>query len=114
MILNGSADVSSIDSTVLEMMFLRNSRLSNSVRIIESFGPAPMPPFVAGAHLGEMLHEKLTGALIRMNESKEGSSILAGAQMSRFVSIQDGDYDSVRSVLRRTKFLTDLLQEKWK
>jgi len=46
MILDGQIDASAIDSTVLELEFQRDPAIRSEVRIIETLGPSPIPPWV--------------------------------------------------------------------
>lgn len=46
MILRSEVDASAIDSMVLELEFARQPALRNQVRIVETLGPSPAPPWV--------------------------------------------------------------------
>ena len=100
MILGGEVDAAAIDSTVLEMMFANNSSLYTRLRVIETLGPSPMPPFVVGAHVPSEIRAQIQNALIIMHETEQGRRILARAQMARFAAVSDADYDAIREMLR--------------
>src|SRR6476469_7540041 len=51
-VVEGLADCSAIDSTVLEQELRDSPELSNNLRVVESIGPCPMPPVVAAKRLG--------------------------------------------------------------
>lgn len=99
MILNGQADASAIDSTVMELMITREPALPERLRVIEVLGPSSQPPWVIGRRVPVALHQALREALTHMHEDTEGRAILAEHRLVRFAPMTDSDYDNVREML---------------
>ncbi len=100
MILDASADASAIDSTVLELLLAQDKSLARRVRVVESIGPSPMPPFVSGAHVSAEIRAQIQNALMEMAQDARGQEILRGAHMARLACVGDADYDTIRAMLR--------------
>ena len=96
LIIDGRSDASAIDSTVLETEFEKDPELNRLLRVIETFGPSPIPPFVASKTLPRELREKLSTLLLNLHKDSEGRELLARARFARFTAVQDSDYDQIR------------------
>jgi phosphonate transport system substrate-binding protein len=106
MVLDGRADGSAIDSTVLEAACRLRPEITGQIRVIESFGPAPMPPAVISTHLAAALKANLQEQLWRMHEREDGRAILAAAGVARFTAVTDADYDAIRHIARAAATVT--------
>lgn len=106
MILDGRVDGAAIDSTVLEWVVSHYPNVSERIRVIETFGPSPIPPWVISRRVREVDRERLRKLLLCMDEDPIGRSILSGGQMSRFISASDTDYDPIRSMARAAEQIT--------
>lgn len=106
MILDGEADVSAIDSTVLEMECRRNPGIGPQIRVLDSIGPSPIPPWVVLKDLPETLKQELRQTLLQMHTDPEGAEILAAAEIERFSQVEDCDYDAIRKMVRQAERLT--------
>lgn len=102
MLLSAEADVSVIDSTVLEHECRRNTDLLDQIRVIDSLGPSPIPPWVIWKGLPATLKHNLRHALIDMHKDSEGAAILAEGAIARFASVNDRDYDAIRRMNSET------------
>lgn len=100
LVLNGSVDGSAIDSTVLEIELARNPGLAEKIRVIDTFGPSPIPPWVIHKSVPVELRKSIRGAMMAMHENPAGKDILEKAQVKRFVPVQDRDYDMIREMAR--------------
>jgi len=100
MVLRGAADGTAIDSTVLEWYFAQNDERAARLRVIDTLGPSPMPPWVVSARVAEPLRDSLRAALLRMSRSARGRAVLQAGCMERFVEAVDGDYDPIRRMAR--------------
>jgi phosphonate transport system substrate-binding protein len=100
MILRREVDGSAIDSTVLEMELSNNPGLEDQLRVIDTFGPSPIPPWVVSNRIPEEIKEALRDLLTRMDSDPSGQAILKKARMSRFVPVSDNDYDPIRVMAR--------------
>ena len=100
MILDGHVDGAAIDSTVLEWLLSHQPDFSERIRVIETFGPSPIPPWVISSRVPEARRKRLRKLFLQMDEDPMGRSILSGGRMARFVSANDTDYDPIRSMAR--------------
>jgi phosphonate transport system substrate-binding protein len=106
MILDGGIDGSAIDSTVLELELKRDPAIRSQIRIIESLGPSPMPPWVVLRSLSPDLREDLRDLMLRMHRDPRGRTVLTEGLVARFESIEDGDYDAIRRMARKAELVT--------
>jgi len=106
MILDRQIDASAIDSTVLELEFQRYPAIHSKVRIIETLGPSPIPPWVILKSLSQELRKPLRELLLHMHKDPQGRAILADGQIARFAYVEDGDYDAIRSMARQAELVT--------
>ena len=97
---SGLADCAAIDSVVLEMELRQHPHRARSLRVVESIGPAPMPPVIAAATLPMDLTQRLIAALVEMPTTAAGQAILHAAGVERFAPVHDRDYDPIRHILR--------------
>ncbi len=100
MILSGRIDASAIDSTVLEEEFRRDPSIRSRLRLVETLGPSPMPPWVVQKSLPRDLRGTLRELLLTMHQDPEGQAILAQGQLNRFAQVEDSDYDPIRRMAR--------------
>lgn len=98
MVLSGEVDASAIDSSVLEWELAHDPELAGRIRIIDVFGPSPIPPLVVSAHLEPSLTTAIRDALLSLHLNPEGRTILALGRLSRFTPVADSDYDPIRGM----------------
>jgi len=96
MVLGGAVDGAAIDSTVLEWYFAQDNERAARLRVIDTLGPSPMPPWVVSARVAEPLRATLLG----MGRSARGRAVLQAGCRERFVEVLDGDYDPIRRMAR--------------
>jgi len=106
MILDRQIDASAIDSTVLELECQRYPAIHSQVRMIETLGPSPIPPWVILKSLPQELRKALPELLLHMHKDPQGRAILAGGLIARFTYVEDGDYDAIRSMARQAELVT--------
>jgi phosphonate transport system substrate-binding protein len=106
LIRDGQIDASAIDSTVLEMEFERNPAIRSQLRIIDTLGPSPIPPWVVLRSLPQERRESLREALVGMHEDLRGREILARGPVAQFARVVDSDYDAIREMFRRAESVT--------
>lgn len=99
----GRADAAAIDSVVLEMELKQRPQRAAHLRVIESLGPAGMPPVTTATRLGEAEHRQLTEALVTMHQHPAGQAILARGGVRRFAPVTDRNYDDIRHMLQAIK-----------
>jgi phosphonate transport system substrate-binding protein len=103
MILRGEVDASAIDSTVLERELLDDPSIEAQIRIIGTFGPSPIPPWVTPIGMPSEQHRRLQGCLLGMEADPQGRQILAQAGLRRFAAVSDSDYDPIREMERKAQ-----------
>ncbi len=96
----GQADCAAIDSVVLEMELRQHPKRAATFRVVESIGPAPMPPVIASARLPETVFSQLSEALLQMHTTPAGDAILRAGGVARFAAVSDGHYDPIRRILQ--------------
>ncbi len=101
MVLNGRADAAAIDSTVLDQIFQGNPELGEQIRVLACLGPSPIPPWVLSRKRSTGFTSRLRWVLLGMHQDSTGRHILRQGACSRFVSVGDGDYQSVREIARQ-------------
>jgi phosphonate transport system substrate-binding protein len=101
MILNSEVDGSAIDSTVLEQEILDDPSIQPRIRIIDSFGPSPIPPWVISKNTRPELRLALGDLFLDMHNNPAGIEILDRAHMLRFTAVEDADYNPIRSMTRK-------------
>lgn len=103
LILTGKVDGAAIDSTVLEWSATRRRGLMDQIRVIETIGPSPIPPWVISRRVPGGLRAALRQLLIGLDQDPEGRAILECGRFARFVSAQDRDYDPIRRMATRAE-----------
>jgi phosphonate transport system substrate-binding protein len=103
MVLSGQADCAAIDSTVLDWLMDERRDLPEQIRIIETLGPSPIPPWVISRKVSTSLRRELRALLLCMHTKAGGRSILTQAGLERFIEAQDGDYDPIRIMAKKAE-----------
>jgi phosphonate transport system substrate-binding protein len=96
MIADGKLDASAVDSVVLETELRRRPALKHRLRVVESWGPSPAPPWVVSRRLPAVVRRDLRCLMLGMHREPEGRAILRAARMARFAAVADRDYDPIR------------------
>jgi len=91
-------DASAIDSTVLDLAFQSRPELKMELRIIETLGPSPIPPWVVTTNLPPELRQAIREVFWGMHKTAEGQAILARGQIMKMARVQDRDYDVIREM----------------
>ncbi len=98
MILNHAVDGSAIDSTVLEQEIRNDPSIQSRIRIIDTFGPSPIPPWVISKNTRPDLRQALQELFLGMHGDPSGKAILDRAHIRRFTAVDDPDYNPIRSM----------------
>lgn len=98
MVAAGEADASFVDSLVLDYDREKGRGQAHEVRVLESVGPAGMPPLVASSRMPADLRDKLQHVLVTMHEDPEGRKLLDEALLERFALVEDSNYDDIRAM----------------
>ncbi len=94
-------DGAAVDHLIWEYLNVTDPALTSKTRVVHRSEPYGIPPFVAGPGLDEELRATLRRALLDVHTSEEGTQILKGMMIERFVPGDDALYDSIRD-MRRT------------
>jgi phosphonate transport system substrate-binding protein len=100
MILGKEVDGSAIDSTVLELELANHPEIGSQIRIIDTFGPSPIPPWVVPVHMPSEIRKALLELLTQLDADPLGQTILKKFGMARFTRVKDQDYDPIREMVQ--------------
>jgi phosphonate transport system substrate-binding protein len=81
---------------VLELATAAEPGLTADLRVLETWGPAAMPPLLASTRVPAATRRVLTDALLTMHHHPAGRAALALGSASRFAPVRDQDYDPIR------------------
>ena len=98
MVAAGKADASFVDSLVLEYDKAHGLGVASELRVIESVGPAGIPPVVVSHKVPDAMRRDLQRHLLAMHENPKGRAILDRALVQRFVAPGDSNYDDIRTM----------------
>lgn len=96
LLLDGKVDASALDSTVLDLLGRQDASLVGRLRIVESFGPSPSPPWVIARTVPQGLRLAIRDAMLAMARNPRGQTVLALGMGSGFAIVGDADYDPIR------------------
>lgn len=102
-LLDRDVDATALDSTVLDLLCRRDARLASQLRVIETFGPSPRPPWVMARTVPRALRTAVREALLAMSTDPRGRDVLGSGMTSRFAVVTDGDYDPIRRMAREAE-----------
>ncbi|MDH3207519.1 MAG: PhnD/SsuA/transferrin family substrate-binding protein [Gemmatimonadota bacterium] len=103
LLLRGEIDGTALDSTVLEALGDERPELMQEVRIIVTWGPSPIPPWVVATHVDDATRQLLRNALTSMHLDPVGREVLGDVETTRFAEVEDADYDSIRRMAREAE-----------
>ena len=103
MILSSEVDGAAIDSTVLEWAIGQSPEVAEQIRVIATFGPSPIPPWVVSRKVSVSLRSELRTLLLSLHRDAGGRDMLERAGLERFVEAQDRDYDPIRIMARKAE-----------
>jgi phosphonate transport system substrate-binding protein len=97
-VIAGRVEAAAIDSTVLDWMISERPEIREQIRIIETIGPSPIPPWVISTQVPLRIRDALRQLLLTMNTDRLGRRLLARGRIARFVQSHDSDYDPIRAM----------------
>ncbi len=103
LILSGVIDGAAIDSTVLEWLSSQRADLDDQLRVIDTIGPSPIPPWVISTRLPGNLRSQVRQLLLNLQLNPLGRGALGRAQLARFSLAHDRDYDPIRRMARKAE-----------
>jgi phosphonate transport system substrate-binding protein len=102
-VLANDVDAAAIDSTVLETLLRENPAYAKGIKIIDSLGPSPRPPWIIRKEVPVPLRAEIRKCLMTLHEHPAGRAILHTGHTERFAGVTDHDYDPIRQMLRLTE-----------
>jgi len=109
LILKGEVDASAIDSTVLETELRIKPLLNEQIRVIDILGPSPIPPLVIHKNVAEETRATLRESVISLHKSESGRKSLSKGAYTRFVAVQNSDYDAIREMEQQANLVESWL-----
>ena len=103
MVRSGRVDGAAIDSTVLEWFMAMRDDLVDQIRVIDTIGPSPIPPWVISRRVPEALRRAIRALLLNLHTEPFGKAMLERARLKRFVAAEDDDYNSIRAMARKAE-----------
>ena len=103
MVLTGAVDGAAIDSTVLEWLGSQRNDLADEIRVIDTLGPSPIPPWVISRQVAASQRRALRQLLAEMHLDPVGRDILADGRLLRFTAADDHDYDPIRAMAHKAE-----------
>jgi phosphonate transport system substrate-binding protein len=98
LVLDGTVDASAIDSTVLGAAGRARPDIVPRLRVVDTLGPSPAPPWVMRSSLASGVRDDVRTAFLTLHENAEGRTLLQQAGMRRFAAVSDQDYDPIREM----------------
>ena len=103
MILSGAVDERGHRQHGIGMAPCPARRFGDELRVIETIGPSPIPPWVISKKLAAGLRQQSARCLLYLHLNPLGRAALARAQMAKFIVAQDRDYDPIRRMARKAE-----------
>ena len=103
LVAGGRVDASAIDSYVLDVELSLRPELGQGIRVIDTLGPSPSPPFVVAGHIPIETRQSIADILTAMHETDAGQAILRDGLVERYLAVTDRDYDPVRTMADRAR-----------
>lgn len=97
----GEVDAASIDSTVWRRRRREDPLLARAFTPIAALGPHPVQPVVARRGLPAPVRATIRTALLLAGDDPTVASVLADAELHRFVPVSDRDYAPLRAQMTR-------------
>jgi len=96
LILAGAVAGGAIDSSVLEAEGRRRADLEAQIRVVDTLGPSPAPPWVASTRLAASFRARLSDLLASIHRTAEGRSILGSWGIARLQPVTRQTYEPIR------------------
>lgn len=99
LVCEGEVDASAIDSQLFAVLVAEQPSLRRQLRVIDSLGPSMIQPVVVQRRLPGIWKARIRAALLTMANDPHARPRLLHAQVARFTSVTDADYDDIRRML---------------
>jgi phosphonate transport system substrate-binding protein len=98
LIVSGEVSAAAIDSTVLEAELRSSPAFTSMVRIIDTLGPSPAPPWVISTRIPSGSRARIRQCLLGMCDDDAGRGILESWGISQLRAVDDVAYDPIREM----------------
>ncbi len=97
-VLEGQVDAAFVATHRLDNVIDRELATMEDYNLIWSSPVIPQDPFVVSGILCDDLIGQITNAFLNLGETEEGRQYLSNVNASRFVAMEDSDYDIIRAL----------------
>ncbi len=94
----GIVDGAAVDHLIWEYLSRTNPEITSKIKVIEKSPPYGIPPVVVRPGLDPELKERIKQIFLNAHKNERGREILKGMMIDRFVTVDDGAYDSTREM----------------
>lgn len=94
----GLAAAATVDSNALNLELRRKPDLARRLRVIEEWGPSPIQPLLASAHLDAEVKARVIEALLALHEKDALRRRLAAFGVIRFAPVDEAAYEALAAV----------------
>ncbi|MFH0898472.1 MAG: PhnD/SsuA/transferrin family substrate-binding protein, partial [bacterium] len=105
-ILNGTIEAAPVDSNILALSLKKDPTLKHRIKIIESWGPYPLHPFVIRKGFDTTLKQKIIQTLKEMSLDKQYQHILEKYLVVGFKEINEKDLEESKKLIESCENLT--------
>ncbi len=100
LVLDRQIDATAIDSTVLDLVLKNQPQLKTELRVIETLGPSPIPPWVITTNVPLELRQAIREVFWGMHKTVQEKTLLEQGQIMKMAQVEDQDYDLIREMAR--------------
>jgi len=105
-VLDGFVDGASVDSMVYASFVQEHKKAAKQIKIVERFGPYPIPPIIINKSINQDIKQKLRTTLVEMSKNKEGKVILQKMGIDGFILPNNLSYAKIAKL----KFMLESAQ----
>jgi len=98
-LLNSLADVAAVDEYIWQAYLKENPEAGEKLHEIQRMGPFPFTPIVTGIKVDDNEIDKLTSALLNMDNDTEGKKLLSEFYLDGFVKKEPAFYQPIKNML---------------
>ncbi len=97
-VLDNYVQGASVDSVIYQAFLKSNPKQRGKLKIVQKFGPFPIPPFVISRKVSQKVKYKLQKALINMNKTNDGKQILSAMAIDSFIKPNNLSYAKIKKI----------------
>ena len=105
-VIDGFVDGASVDSMVYASFMQEHKKVAKQIKIVERFGPYPIPPIIINKSIKQDIKQKLRATLLHMSKNKEGKVILHQMGIDGFILPNNFSYAKIAKL----KFMLESAQ----